>query len=185
MLDSNKDLMGRERWHAQNQWLRDQLRSGTLGRWVVGCAHHPLFSNGSHGDNGVLQRTWGPVFEEFGIDFHICGHDHDLQHLELPGWSTSFILCGGGGAGIRPMRNDRRGPFSRSLYGFAHLTFTPDSTAVKFIDVSGTVVHAFERTGHDEVRLIQTTGRDPAQPRTVKSITRPDATTRPATVPLR
>jgi hypothetical protein len=184
MLDSCRDLLRRELWHAQNQWLRDQLqRRESLGKWVICAAHHPMFSNGDHGDIGALQKTWGAVMEEHGVDFYVCGHDHDLQHLQIPKWEMSFILAGGGGAGVRPMRNDRRGPFSRSVYGFVHLRITPRETTVKFIDQKGGVIHAFERDASGKVRVIDTTGIDVAQPRTVKSITRPDAATRPATSP--
>ena len=181
-LDSCRDLLRKELWHAQNQWLRDQLRDRqSLGTWVICAAHHPMFSNGDHGDIGALQKTWGAVMEEHGVDFYVCGHDHDLQHLQIARWDMSFILAGGGGAGVRPMRNDRRGPFSRSAYGFVHLRITPQKTTVKFIDQKGGVIHAFERDAGGHVRVIDTTGRDVAQPRTVKSITRPDAATRPAT----
>jgi hypothetical protein len=184
MLDSCRDLLRRELWQAQNQWLRDQLRDrDSLGKWVICAAHHPMFSNGDHGDIGALQKTWGAVMEEHGVDFYVCGHDHDLQHLQIPNWDMSFILAGGGGAGVRPMRNDRRGPFSRSAHGFAHLRVTPEKTTVKFIDQKGNVLHAFERDADGNVRVLDTTGRDAAKPRTVKSITRPDLTTRPTTTP--
>jgi hypothetical protein len=181
MLDSNRDLMPREHWHAQNRWLRDQLRErDKLGTWVLCVAHHPMFSNGDHGDIGPLQKTWGTLFEEHGVDFYVCGHDHDLQHLQISGWEMSFVLCGGGGAGVRPMRHDRRGPFSRSLNGFAHFTFTPQQVLVKFVDQRGEVVHAFQRARDGAVAVIDSTGSDLAQPRSIKSITRPDATTAPA-----
>jgi tartrate-resistant acid phosphatase type 5 len=184
MLDSNRDLMGRTLWQEQNQWLRDQLRGGELGRWVICSAHHPLFSNGSHGDNGVLQQTWGPMFEEYGVDFFLAGHDHDLQHLQIPGWDTTFILAGGGGAGVRPMRNDRRGPFSRSVHGFVHLMLTPETATVRYISEAGDSIHTFERDRSSRaVRVLRSTPSDPAQPRSVRSITRPDATTAPATAP--
>ncbi len=183
MLDSDKDLMPSQHWQAQLDWLREQLARNDLGRWVVCCAHHPMFSNGDHGDIGQLQKVWGRLFEQHGVDFYICGHDHDLQHLRIPGWEMTFILCGGGGAGVRAMRSDSRGHFSRSLHGFVHLSFTRDSVTVKFINADGHLVHHFQRHATGAESVFETTGRDGAWPRTVKSITRPDATTQPATVP--
>jgi hypothetical protein len=56
----------------------------------------------------------------------------------------SFILVGGGGADVRPMRNDTRGPFSKSAHGFASLRFTPMLMTVRFISRHGEVLHAFE-----------------------------------------
>jgi hypothetical protein len=178
MLDSNRTLMGAERWQDQLQWMRAQLNAPNRSRWVIACAHHPLFSNGDHGDNGVLQREWGPIFQQYQLDLYVCGHDHDLQHIELPDRWTTFLLVGGGGAGIRSMRNDRRGPYSKSSYGFAHLRFRPDHVVVKLIDGSnGSLLHRIRRTASGSMTVLETTESSAAVPRTVKSLTRPDAAT--------
>lgn len=180
MLDSCRDQQGRNNWEAQMNWLRKELANPNNGQWLFCVAHHPLYSNGDHGDNGVLQREWGPLFTQHGVDLFICGHDHDLQHIEMPGVATSFILVGGGGASTRPMRNDRRGPFSRSVYGFADLQITPEKFTVKFVGRDDVIEHAFERTSSGTVRVIQQGDQDKAVPRTPRSISRPDraATTR-------
>ncbi len=176
MLDSNKGLLGDERWAEEMAWLRNELAKPRRTQWTICAAHHPLYSNGDHGDNGVLQREWGPLFDQYGVDFYICGHDHDLQHLQFEYHWPSFLLVGGGGAGTRAMRIDRRGPFSRSINGFAHLRFTPDHVDVRFIGPDGSVVHAARRKDDSVVTVMKSEGTDVAQPRTIKSITRPDLT---------
>ena len=179
VFDSYKTALGETAWAEQLAWLRGELTRPRKSKWLVAVAHHPLFSNGSHGDNGVMQRELGPLFEKHDVDLYICGHEHDLQHLEMPDRRTSFMLVGGGGAATRPMRVDTRGPFSRSLHGFADLHFTPDRVTVRYVAVDGSVVHAFEKTpGRGKVRVIDTTGSDRAVPRTVRDVTRPDAATR-------
>ena len=183
MLDSNRDSLGKdEGWRKETTWLQEELAKPQAEKtWRIAVAHHPLFSNGQHGDNGVLQTTWGKLFKQYGLDLYICGHDHDMQHLEVNDWPMSFILVGGGGAGTRSMFNDSRGPFSKSMQGFAHLRFTPDTMIVKLVDRDGSVVHAFERTHDGQMHILQTAPSDVAQPRTVKSISRPDLATRPTT----
>jgi len=164
------------------EWLRRELANPRNGNWLVCVAHHPLYSNGDHGDNGVLQRAWGPLFAQHNVDLYIAGHDHDLQHLEMPGMKTTFILVGGGGATVRTMRNDRRGPFSKSIYGFTDLRVTSEQVMVKFIGTDGQTLHAFERTKAGEVRVIESEGSDVAVPRTPRSINRSELPeTRPAT----
>jgi tartrate-resistant acid phosphatase type 5 len=181
VFDSYKTALGEAAWAEQLAWMRRELERPRNGKWLVAVAHHPLYSNGSHGDNGVMQREIGPLFREHGVDLYICGHDHDLQHLEMPDARTSFLLVGGGGASTRPMRVDARGPFSRALQGFADLNFTPDRVTVRYIGVDGSVVHAFDRTRSGKVKVLETTGTDRAVPRSVKDVTRPDAATRSAT----
>lgn len=173
MLDSNRDDL--KDWNGEIEWLRNELaKPQAAGTWRIAVAHHPMFSNGMHGDNGVLQRAWGSLFKQYGLDMYICGHDHDVQHLEVPGWPMSFLLVGGGGASLRPMVVDRRGPFSKSMNGFAHLQFTPQRMIVRLIDQEGNVVHTFERTHDGQVQVLQTIPSDVGRPRTPKSINRPE-----------
>jgi 3',5'-cyclic AMP phosphodiesterase CpdA len=163
VLDSNKPNMSREDWDRQIRWMEYHLAAPRESKWVVAAAHHPLFSNGSHGDNGVLQTQWGPLFKKHKLDFYVCGHDHDVQHLQLAGWHPSFLITGGGGKRPTKMRRDSRGPFSRSLNGFAHLHFTPQAATVKFTNANdGKLLHHFTRTTTADIKVHMTTGRDKA-----------------------
>jgi hypothetical protein len=181
MLDSNKRQMPESTWEQQRRWIGSELANRRAG-WVLAVAHHPLFSNGDHGDNGELQRDWGPLLERGNVDAYICGHDHDLQHLQIPGRRTTFLLVGGGGKSIRPMRNDLRGPFSKSSYGFLHLSITRRAILGRFVDNAGETLHVFERRAAGDSRVVQTIGSDKAIPRSVRSVTRRDPAP-PATVP--
>jgi hypothetical protein len=180
VLDSYKDGVGEAAWAQQLAWLKGELEQPRKATWIVAIAHHPLFSNGRHGDIGVLQREFGSLFQQHGVDLYICGHDHDLQHLEVPGFKTSLMLVGGGGASTRPMQNDVRGPFSRSTQGFADLNFTRVRVLVRYVGTDGSVLHAFERTRDGKVTVLETTPSDAAVPLTLKELTRPDAATRRA-----
>jgi len=148
---------------AHDRWLASEL-AGKRAAWTVVCAHYPLFSNGMHGDQPRWQKRWGLQLREHHIDFYLSGHDHDLQHLELPGWPLSFIISGGGGAGLRPLGRNDRGPFSRSLHGFAHLAFTADDCTVRLISPGLGTVHAFRRTKPGLVTVLETTASDRVTP---------------------
>jgi hypothetical protein len=182
MLDSNKDAMPKDRWAAQKQWLANELAK-PRGTWTLCCAHHPLFSNGGHGDNGVLQQNWGPLFVKYNVDFYICGHDHDLQHLQIPRWFTSFLLVGGGGAGTAMMRHDDRGPMSRLTHGFADLAFTRDTATVQYINEEGKLLHKFTRTKDGTVTVQVAGGDDKAAINPLRALEGFGGYTPPATKP--
>ena len=161
VLDSNEKNLGPAGWKDELTWLESELAKPRPGQWVIATAHHPVFSNGQHDDTKKILEDWAPLFKKHKLDFFLCGHDHDLQHLEVSGWPTSFVLAGGGGAKIRPMKRNDRGPFSRSLNGFFHLQLTPELATGKMISVKGEVVHEFTRSAADgKVKVIKTTGRD-------------------------
>jgi hypothetical protein len=186
MLDSCKDNMGPAAWDEEQKWIQTELAKPRTTKWIIAAAHHPFFSNGDHGDNGVVQSTWGSLFKKAGVDFYVCGHDHDVQHLEVPNWGMSFVLAGGGGARVRPMRVDQRGPFSKSVMGFADIQFTPTTAKCRLVSGEGKVLHEFARSHDRVVNVTFTTPSDVATARTPKSVARPDAedapTTKPATV---
>jgi tartrate-resistant acid phosphatase type 5 len=170
MLDSNQQALSADEWASERQWIEQQL---LLPRapWTLCAAHHTMFSNGNHGDNGVLQTEWGTLFKKYHVDFYVCGHDHTLQHLEIDGWPISFVIAGGGGAGRKPMLRDTRGPFSKSQLGFAHLHFEPAKATVRFIDgASGQIVHAFDRDRSGKVATLSNSTSDRATTKPLRVI---------------
>ena len=144
MLDSNKSEMSSKEWRAQRQWIEHEL-AGPRAPWTVCGGHHPLFSNGTHGDGSRLQKEWGTILKKYGVDFYLCGHDHVLEHLEIDGWPTSFLVVGGGGGRLRADAKGDHGPFSRSSLGFAHLAFDRRQVSVRIVDERGKTVHEFVR----------------------------------------
>lgn len=59
----------------QAQWLRGVLADNP-NRWTVVTFHHPVWSNSVGRNNPEIRATWMPVFEEFGVDLVLQGHDH-------------------------------------------------------------------------------------------------------------
>jgi hypothetical protein len=159
MLDSNKENLTELQWNRQKEWLNAEL-ARPRATWTICCAHHPLFSNGFFWGNGILQTDWGTLFQKYHVDFYLCGHEHDMEHLEIPGWTTSFLIAGGGGAHSHPLSRDDRG-FSRQAYGFVSFDFTPDSAVVHYIGADGVPMHVFERTRAGVVKVLKTMPNTP------------------------
>lgn len=162
VLDSNMGRLTPEERQSQLAWLESRLAQAQTSRWVIAVAHHPLFSNADSGDDASLAQQWGTLFKTYGVDFYISGHDHTLQHLEIKDWPISFLVSGAGGAKLHELRRADRGPFSRSLHGFLHLSMTTNQARAAFISERGEVLHEFVRTGSGNVQVVQTTGMDRA-----------------------
>jgi hypothetical protein len=155
-------------------------------------AHFPIFTNGCHQhvpnvheepDNQMTRKHWLGMFMDktnpvVPPDIYLCGHNHDLEHIEkTEEVSTSFITSGGGGGeGTYPLRNNLYGPFARQLHGFVHLRFGDTMAEViivgakkpakiaEFKPEDFTVVHAFKRelaTGKVEITVAPGPQLDP------------------------
>lgn len=152
-LNKNQSLTPEERGQ-QLVWLKGELEKPRTTPWLVCMGHHPLYSNGPHGDTPALIAEWGPLFEKHGVDFYFCGHDHDLQHLQFDGLRTTFVVSGGGGARVTKLKKLDRGPFSQAVYGFSHLQVSADKFIVRHLNANREQVHAFTRTLDGKVEIV-------------------------------
>lgn len=147
-LDSNyhneKVSLTPEERKLQLAWFVAELEKPRITPWLVVLGHHPLYSEGVHGDDKALIKDWDLLFRKHKVHFYFCGHDHDLQHLEFEGHPTSFVVSGGGGAKVRETKHNR-GPFSQGTYGFSHLEVTAERFIVRHIDANRNVLHAFAK----------------------------------------
>jgi 3',5'-cyclic AMP phosphodiesterase CpdA len=137
---------------AQWKWLGEQL-AGSRAPFTVCVGHHPVYSNGSHGDTPALVDQLAPLLQQHRVCLYLCGHDHDLQHLEIEGQATSHVLSGGGGASIRQLKRNGRG-FAKAVYGFAHLQIRHDRMLVRLIDADGLQLHAFHKHPDGRVQIL-------------------------------
>ncbi|TVR57571.1 MAG: metallophosphoesterase family protein [Gemmatimonadales bacterium] len=64
-----------DRVEDQARWLEALLRDNP-NRWTVAVFHHPVVSVARGRDNPSLQEHWQPLFEEYGVDLVLQGHDH-------------------------------------------------------------------------------------------------------------
>jgi tartrate-resistant acid phosphatase type 5 len=120
----------------------------------VAMGHHPLYNNGHHGDRPDLIAEWGPLFQQHGVDFYFCGHDHDLQHIEFEGKRTSFVLSGGGGQSLHDVKVNGRGPFGEKVHGFTHLQVSKEKFIVRHLDGDRKQVHAFSKAPDGKIEFL-------------------------------
>ncbi|MEM6672289.1 MAG: metallophosphoesterase family protein [Planctomycetota bacterium] len=70
---------------AQLDWLPDVLAAGDPS-WTIVFLHFPLFSAARGRDNVELRESLKPLFDEYGVDLVLQGHDHAYLRtgLETP-----------------------------------------------------------------------------------------------------
>lgn len=130
-------------------WLKKQLKSRRAPFTVV-LGHHPLYSDGSHRDTPELIEQLGPLLEAGGVHLYMGGHDHDLQHLEMEGLKTSFVISGGGGARLYSHQAVRKNSFINDVHGFSHLSFRGKRLYLTHLNANRKVVHSFSKgVNHD------------------------------------
>jgi tartrate-resistant acid phosphatase type 5 len=138
---------------AQLTWLKAELTK-PRGIFTLVVAHHPIYSNGDHGDTQALVNAWEPLLQEHRVHAYLCGHDHDLQHLEMEGRCTSHILSGGGGARTRKLEQaERTMPYGKDVHGFTHLSVTEQAMTFAHYGVDGHILHRFIKRPDSKVEI--------------------------------
>lgn len=167
-LDSNmpngklKNLFGKdftltpEEQAEQLAWFETELKRPRKTPFLSVIGHHPVYSDGPHGDHATLIKDWDPLFRKYNVGLYMAGHDHDLQHLEFEGHPTSHFLSGGGGADLYPLKieGSQRGPYAQKVYGFSHISITPKLMTLRHLDQDGKVLHAFTKTSDGKVTIV-------------------------------
>lgn len=140
----------------QLQWLKAELEKPRSAPYLIVMAHHPIYSNGPHGDHKILIADWEPLLREHKAHLYLAGHDHDMQHLEFEGHPTSFVMSGGGGADLYNLTIDeaRRGPYAAKAYGFSHLEIAPEKLTLFHLDQTGRLIHGFTKTPNGTVKIL-------------------------------
>jgi hypothetical protein len=101
-LDSNSP----EGVQDQVAWLTEDLAAAAKDPgidWTICLMHHAPWSASNHGNTDYVQKTWGPVFDQHGVDLVFAGHDHNYER-SVPilggkaapvGQGVTYVVAGG------------------------------------------------------------------------------------------
>ena len=107
-LDTEYAFLDSSRRAAQLAWLQADL-GATRQPWKIALFHRPPYSaGGEHGSALDVRAAFNPIFEQFGVQLAIGGHEHDYERT----WplragvtdptGVTYIVTGGGGAPLYP-----------------------------------------------------------------------------------
>lgn len=142
-LDTQRIMNGKAR-DEQKAWLQEKL-AVSKARWKIAIGHHMVRSHGEYGDQDVMIRHIKPLFDKYGVDMYMCGHDHDLQYLKAPD-DKFYCLISGAGGGARDTSYGDNTMFAATNGGFAYAAISHTRFHIQFLDRSGQVLFAHTLT---------------------------------------
>ena len=83
--------------------------------WTIVAMHHPPYSAGYQGSSIDARRAFAPLFEQYGVQLVLSGHDHDYQRSEVINGVT-YVVSGAGSGTRRTGSED----FTAVSYAFLH-----------------------------------------------------------------
>jgi hypothetical protein len=150
IIDSNSQMGP---GYEQYEWLLDQLRSPRR-RFTVAAFHHAPLTSGPHGRQlpDGTPREWPidqsrrflvPLFEMYGVDLVLNGHDHIYERSVKDG--VTYVVTGGGGAPLYEI-NSVENPYQQVAHSTNHylaVDVAPSKMNLTAIDAEGEVLDRF------------------------------------------
>lgn len=131
-LDTNSNAD----WKNQLTWLEKEL-SLSKAPWKVVFGHHPIYSSGQYGSNPDFIKTFTPLFQKYGVQLYINGHEHNYERTRAID-GTTYLICGAG-AGNRPVGRSEWTKYSTSDLSFASYEVYKDRIEVSAIATNNRV----------------------------------------------
>jgi 3',5'-cyclic AMP phosphodiesterase CpdA len=125
-LDSNRATDPQQR-----AWLERTLAAATE-RWRIVVVHHPPYSAGYQGSSEDVREAFVPLFERYGVQLVLSGHDHDYQR-SLPVHGVTHVVTGGA-AGTRRTGEADFTAVSFSWHHFVEVGVFPDLMVVRAVN---------------------------------------------------
>ncbi len=138
----------------KEQWLRETLQSNPHP-WTIVVHHHPIYSVGKDRDNSRLRDALLPIYDEYGVDLVLQGHDHyyarshklrggEIVAADAPG--TIYVVSV---SGPKMYSLNRKFEYLMAVLRgetqmFQIIDVEPGRLAFKAYSVTGELVDAFE-----------------------------------------
>lgn len=118
----------------QLAWLETTLETSDA-TWTIATMHHPPYSGGYHGSSLDVRHAFSPLFERFGVQLVLAGHDHDYQRSR-PQDGVTYVVSGGA-AKLRPANRADFTEVAWSTHHFVDLIVWPDRMEVRAVNHAG------------------------------------------------
>lgn len=123
---------------TQLAWLDREL-GASKAKWKIIYGHHNIYSAGVYGVNEVMRRDVTPILKKHNIKLWINGHDHNYQRSQ-PIDGTTYLVCGGGGAKLYPVKPQSWTAFAQSVHSFGIVEVYADQILLTGIDTYGRAI---------------------------------------------
>ncbi|ATB30929.1 metallophosphoesterase [Melittangium boletus] len=167
----------------QQEWVKKDL-AATTRPWKIVFFHHPLWSSGEHGSSTSMRNAFASIFEQYGVDLVLTGHDHNYERSKAMSGNAvaasgtrgiPYLVVGSGGATLRPFGTSQPSWSAfrdNANVGYLDVTVDGGTLTAKFISSSNSV--------RDSLTLTKTVPSAQVIPQAL--VARPDSDTPPGPV---
>ena len=130
---------------AQLAWLEAELAAATED-WVIVAGHHPVYADTpkDESERTDMQARVGEILRRHRVDFYICGHIHNFQHIRPAGQKVDYVVNSSASLSRTKVKAVEGAQFISGEAGFARLTAT--TLTLDLINAEGKPLHTIQRS---------------------------------------
>ncbi len=150
-LDTQAAFLSSARRQEQIAWLTSDLQASQGQPWRIVFFHRPPYSSGTeHGSDLAIRQAFGPLFEQYNVQFVLNGHEHSFER-SVP-WREStntarqavtYIVTGGGGAESYPIGRSPWTAFARAVPHYVRMTISPTNATLEAVGANSAVLDRY------------------------------------------
>ncbi|TLX91060.1 MAG: hypothetical protein E6K94_04675 [Thaumarchaeota archaeon] len=128
-------------------FLENELKT-TKQPWKIVVLHKPLYTSPStHPEEKELANKLQPLFDKYGVDLVVYGHNHNYERIKLPDKPTIFIQAGTGGESHYAIKGERSGGGvlyqNDNDFGILKIAINSNTLSGQFISHAGKILDSF------------------------------------------
>jgi len=132
-------------YKAQLQYI-DSVLVNSKETWKVVIGHHPIFTYTTKDESERLdmQARLDPILRKNKVDFYVCGHIHNFQHIKQKDSPVNYIV-NSSASGARPVKAVTGTVFCSDKSGFALCSVSNSSLMITFINALGETIYSYKK----------------------------------------
>jgi len=124
----------------------DSVLTVSTEKWKVVIGHHPIYANTTKNEveRTDMQTSLDPILRKHKVDFYICGHIHNFQHIKQKDSPVDYFVNSAASLS-RPLESTTGTVFTRDKSGFAVCNVTGSKLTISFINAMGEPIYSYSK----------------------------------------
>lgn len=129
----------------QLNWI-DSVLAVNKATWTVVMGHHPIYAETGKSDSERLnlQQRLNPLLIKYNVDFYICGHIHNYQHIRRNNSPVDYIVNSSASLS-RKVKAIEGTQYCSGATGFAVCSVAANDLRFYMLDKNGQVLYMVKR----------------------------------------
>ncbi len=124
----------------------DSVLSVSNEKWKIVIGHHPVYAHTTKDEveRSDIQTRLDPILRKYKVDYYICGHIHNFQHIKKTDSPVDYIV-NSSASGSRPVVAITGTKFCSAKSGFSICTVNRSSFSIIFINALGEAIYTYKK----------------------------------------